>query len=128
MTCIRNIRSPPESLVVTEDMLSPFCHLFGQKHVDCRKLVPNLRDKKKYVVDYRNLKFYLEHGLKLGEVHRVLTFNQFEWMKPFVSFNTQKRQEAKTKVEQDTFKFTNNATFGKNYGERKKSTHVSTRL
>ena len=103
----------PESLVVTEDMLSPFCHLFGQKHVDCRKLVPNLRDKKKYVVDYRNLKFYLNNGLKLGKVHRVLTFNQSEWMKPFVSFNTQKRQEAKTKVEQDTFKFTNNATFGK---------------
>ena len=24
----------PESLVVTEDMLSPFCLLFGQKHVD----------------------------------------------------------------------------------------------
>ena len=103
----------PESLVVTEDMLSPFCHLFGQKHVDCRKLVPNLRDKKKYVVDYRNLKFYLDNGLKLGKVHRVLSFNQSEWMKPFVSFNTQKRQEAKTKVEQDTFKFTNNATFGK---------------
>jgi len=103
----------PESLMVTEDMLSPFCHSFAQPHVDCRKLVPNLWDKIKYVTDYRNLKFYLKNGLKLGKIHRILTFNQSEWMKPFVAFNTQKRQEAKTKVAQDTCKFTNNATFGK---------------
>jgi hypothetical protein len=66
----------PESLLVTEEILSPYCNSFGQKHVDCRKLVPNLMNKRKYVVHYMNLKFYLEKGLKLVRTHRVLSFDQ----------------------------------------------------
>lgn len=36
---------------------------------ECQKLVPNLEDKTKYVLHYRNLKLYLELGLKLKCVH-----------------------------------------------------------
>ena len=52
----------PEIIKVTSDMLSDF-----QKHPNHKpfsKLCPNLNDKKNYVVHYRNLKFYLEKGLK----------------------------------------------------------------
>ena len=34
-----------------------------------RKLIPNLRDKVKYVVHYRNLKLYLQLGLVITKVH-----------------------------------------------------------
>jgi len=38
----------PESLLITKDMLSPFCESFGQKHLETRKLRPNLNNKVKY--------------------------------------------------------------------------------
>ena len=37
-----------------------------------QKLVPNLMDKTKYTLHYRNLQLYLDLGLKIKNVHRVL--------------------------------------------------------
>ena len=42
----------------------------------CKKLVCNLRDKKKYVVHIKSLKQALNHGLKLKKIHRIVEFNQ----------------------------------------------------
>ena len=38
------------------------------------KLVPNLISKKNYVVYYRHLKFYLDHGMRLTMIPRVIGF------------------------------------------------------
>ena len=40
----------------------------------CTKLIPNFLPKRKYLAHYLLLKFYLEHGLKLQRVHRVIAF------------------------------------------------------
>ena len=40
------------------------------------KLVPNLKDKKRYVVHIKALNQALKHGLKVRKVHRVLRFNK----------------------------------------------------
>ena len=42
----------------------------------CKKLVCNLYDKNSYVVHIRSLKQFLNHGLILKKVHRVIKFNQ----------------------------------------------------
>ena len=42
----------------------------------CKKLVCNLRNKKKYVVQIKSLKQALNHGLKLKRVHRIIEFHQ----------------------------------------------------
>ena len=52
------------------------------------KLVPNLYDKKKYVIHIRALDQALKHGLILEKVHRVIEFNQSAWLKPYINFNT----------------------------------------
>ena len=50
--------------------------------------------KKNYVVHYRNLKYYLSQGWTLKKVHKILEFKQSPWMKPYIEFNTERRQEA----------------------------------
>ena len=52
------------------------------------KLVPNLFDKKNYVVHFRNLKFYLAQRLKLIKIHGILQFEQSQWLKTYIDFNT----------------------------------------
>ena len=46
-----------------------------------RKLLANLHDKTEYVMQIRNLKPALNHGLVSKKVHRVNKFNQNVWLK-----------------------------------------------
>src|SRR3989441_5984316 len=77
------------------------------------KLVPNLNDKHKYILHYRNLKFYLQMGLKLTYIHRVIQFKQSPWLKPYIDFNTSMRAKATSDFERNLYKLCNNAVFGK---------------
>ena len=71
----------------------------------------NVFDKENYVIHCENLQLYLRLRLKLKKIHRVLEFNQSQWLKPCIEFNTQKRIEAEKdndKVEKALYKFMNN--------------------
>ena len=91
----------------------PFC----PERVECKngveKLIPNLRNKTKYIIHYKNLIQCLKAGLKLKKIHRGIKFIESEWMKPYIEMNTNLRTQAKNNFEKDFFKLMNNSVFGK---------------
>ena len=73
----------PEALEIDSVMYSP-----TQSSVYPKSPPPNLMDKSNYVVHYRNLKLYIQLGLVITKVHRVLTFKQ---LKQYIDFNIHHR-------------------------------------
>ena len=59
------------------------------------KLIPNLGDKKKYILHYENLKQYLTLGLKLTNIHRGIRFEESLWLKKYIALNTELMTKAK---------------------------------
>ena len=77
------------------------------------KLVPNLRDKKNYVIHIQALNQALQHGLILDRIYQVIEFDQSSWLKTYIDFNTQLRTAATNDFGKDFFKLMNNSVFGK---------------
>ena len=106
----------PEHVRIEKDMLSDYQKELGEKlgvKYGGEKLCLTLNDKERYVLHYRNLKQYLELGLKLKKVHRVLEYDQSPWLKPYIELNTKLRRNATCKFDEDQAKLMNNSYFGK---------------
>ena len=90
----------------------------------CKKLVCNLFNKKKYVVHINALKQALNYGLKIKKIHRIIEFNQKEWLKPYIDMNTELRKAAKNDFEKYLFKLMNNSVFSKTMENIRKHRYI----
>ena len=77
------------------------------------KLVPNLRDKKNYVIHIQALNQALQHRFRFDRIHQAIEFDQSPWLKTYIDFNTQLRTAATNDFKKDFFKLMNNWVFGK---------------
>ena len=75
----------PEKLEISQNMLSKYwfniANAYGIKISGVNKFIPNLGNKSKYVVHYRNLQLYLSLGMKLTKINRMLKFKKSDWLK-----------------------------------------------
>lgn len=81
-----------------------------------RKLCSTFWYHYNYVVHARNLKLYLDLGMKVTRIHSVMTFEQRPWLRDYIDMNTSKRilaDQCGDGLKKDLFKLANNAVFGK---------------
>ena len=112
----------PEQGAIGSDQFSPFMvQIYKELNqttnmktfTPVSKLLLTQTDKKAYVVHYRILQFYLEMGMRLVSVRRAIRFRQKEYLRPYLEYNSRKRQSAKNSFEKDFYKLKNNSLFGK---------------
>ena len=107
----------PERLEISDNMMSNYCSNIANKYgikIDVvNKLVPNLANKNKYVLHYKDLQLYLSLGIKLVRVPKILKFKHTDWLKKYIAFSTGKTKIAANSFEEDFLKPVNNSNFGK---------------
>ncbi|XP_042150101.1 uncharacterized protein LOC121838100 [Ixodes scapularis] len=94
------------------------------KEESTTKLLLTLHDKKKYVLHYRILKPYIQLGLEVIKIHRVLKFSQRAFLKEFIDFNHQLRQQATNSFQKNLSKLFMNCIYGKTIENARKHGHI----
>jgi hypothetical protein len=108
----------PEQITITYPDLSryskkAFCKTNKSKKYSSTKLSSTFFRREKYVVHIKNLKLYLELGMKLVKVHKVLKFTQKSFLNVFIRKCTEERQKSKSIFDKNLFKKINNSCYGK---------------
>ena len=78
-----------------------------------KRLIGHHFEKHSYFLEAETLQQCLYHGLILGEVFNVYSYNQEPFLKDFIIKNIELRKQSKCKMESDLFKLCNNSIFGK---------------
>ena len=105
----QNLPLAPEVLEVNFDSLSPYAKKAllesdGQKKYKDVKLMATFQKRENYVTHFKNLKLYVDLGMKLKKIHRILRFRQSKVIAPYIEKCTAARQKATNKFQMDQYK------------------------
>ena len=118
----------PESMTVTDDMLSPKAKEWKEKlnlgTTQVKKLIASLLDKTKYVIHYATLKLYMQLGMEVTKIHRIISFDQRDYMRSYIEKNSMYRMMATNDFEKDYYKLMNNSVFGKTMENLRKRVNI----
>ena len=108
----------PEKRTISFDMLSPYaraCYeeFYGKRTFKSQKLITSFEVKKHYVVHGRTLHAYLRLGLRVGKIHRVMSFRQSPFMRPYIEMCSKLRAESVSKFKSNLFKLLSNSLYGR---------------
>lgn len=99
----------PECLEITDSNLSPYAKeaLIAsgckEKYKDA-KLVATFFDRQNYVLHFKNLKLYLDLGMTLKKIHRILVFRQEAFIAPYIEMCTLARKNSSNIFDISQFK------------------------
>ncbi|CAG8459599.1 35483_t:CDS:10 [Gigaspora margarita] len=97
----------PKNIEISKEKMSKYRQeiINNLRHyTKTKKLVSNLNNKKKYIVYYQALQFYIKQEMLLTKIHRAIEFNQSPWMKPFIEKLARSRALAKNDFEKNMYK------------------------
>lgn len=108
----------PENRIITYDDLSPYqkqvlFNIYGKKNYSEQKLTATFHDREKIVLHALNLQLYLQLGMKIKHIYRVVSFAQKPFMKEWVDFCTLKRSQSKDDFTKNFWKLLVNSVYGK---------------
>lgn len=110
----------PEHFEIKEDIISEFTkdlqRRMNKKHTKQTLLTQTLYKKKHYFIYYKVLYLYLDLGIKINKIYSGYKFKERAFMRDYVMFNTNKRNESKKikdEIKVALFKLMNNSTYGK---------------
>ena len=83
------------------------------KRYHAQKLAGTFRDKKNYFTHIKNLKYYLDQGLIVTKIHRIIEFEQEDFMTEFIDYSAEKRKKSKSAFKCRVAKLIANATYGR---------------
>ena len=105
--CLENKTDP-------KDEISEFMNeMKANAYTQNTKLIYDWTDKKENLTRYGILKFFDRHGMRVDRNHEINSFKQNMCLESYISFSTQKRNEASGDFEKCFFKLLNVAFFGK---------------
>ena len=84
-----------------------------EKYKLTEKLIMDQTNKQRYFLHYRDIKFYIRHGIRILNVHTVYKFKQSPWIAKYIKYNTEQRKKAKTEFEKHFYKLLNNSFYDK---------------
>ena len=84
-----------------------------EKYKPTEELIMDQTNKQRYFLNYRVLKLYIRHGIRILNGHSVYKFKQSPWLAKYIKYNTEQRKKAKTEFEKHFYKLMNNSFYGK---------------
>ena len=99
--------------IKVEDFSSYLTTKRPEKYRPTEKLIVDQTNKQRYFLHYRDLKFYIRHGIRILNVHTVYKFKQSHWLAIYIKHNTEQRSRAKTEFEKHFYKLMNNSFYRK---------------
>src|SRR5271156_1538572 len=115
---LRELPPAMENVAVGKNWLSPYNanlveQLDGGRFSTTEKLVSHLSPRKDYVIHYQELQYYVKLGMVVDKITEIMSFDQTNWLAPYIAKNTKLRQKAKNAFEKNFFKLMNNSVYGK---------------
>ena len=82
-------------------------------YTQTKKLLFDWTDKKKYLIHYKMLKFYIKQGMVVPKIYEIISFNKRKWLQKLINFKTQKRNLATNDFKKHLYILLNQAFYGK---------------
>ena len=103
---------PDKKTIKLED-ISPYLTKNQPEKKPTEKLIMDQTNKQRYFLHYRNLKFYIRHGIRIKKIHTVYKFKQSPWLANYIKCNTEQRRKTKTEFEKHFHNLMNNSFYRK---------------